>query len=451
MSESANSQYIRGCISRRQLLGGMAATITASTLRPRTVWGQAPSDELRVASVAVGGMGWADVTSVAAAPHVRIVALCDVDAANLGRAHERFSEARTFRDYRKMLDEMGNEIDAVTVSTPDHMHGAIALAAMELGKHVYVQKPLAHNLAELRRMRDVAAKKKLVTQMGTQIHSHEAYRTAAHLLREGAIGKVKEAHLWVGRVWSGPKEGRPNRVDEAPANLDWNLWLGVAPARPYVKKLYHPENWRGWRDFGTGTLGDMGCHLFDPLFTGLELAAPIEVVSRGPKHREETYSPDCDFNFTFAGTPYTSEQVTFRWTNGAIERELAKGQFPKNIKLPSSGSFVVGEKGVMLLPHWSLPTFYRDGEKIDIHVASLGNRDHYREWTDACRGEGTTSTPFSYACPVTEAVLVGALSGNFRNQPLKWNSADLRFDYELANDLIHRSYREGWQIPGIKS
>jgi predicted dehydrogenase len=350
-----------------------------------------------------------------------------------------------------MLDEMAGDIDAVTVSTPDHMHGSIALAAMALGKHVYVQKPLAHNLAELRRMRDMAAEKKLITQMGTQIHSHEAYRTAAHMLREGAIGKVKEAHLWVGRVWSGPKDGKPKRSDEVPATLDWDLWLGVAPERPYVKGLYHPENWRGWRDFGTGTLGDMGCHLFDPLFTGLELSAPMEVVSRGPQHRAETYSPDCDFTFTFAGTPYTADRVTFRWTNGAITRDLAKGQFPKDIKLPGSGSFVVGEKGVMLLPHWSLPSFYRDGEPLDIPVESVGSRDHYREWADACRGEGTTSTPFSYACPVTEAVLVGTLAGNFPNQALQWNSAGLRFDYEPANELIRRTYREGWQIPGLKS
>lgn len=298
-------------------------------------------------------------------------------------------------------------------------------------------------------MRDVADEKKLVTQMGTQIHSHEAYRTGAKMLRDGAIGKVREAYLWVGRVWSGPKEGAPKRADEAPANLDWNLWLGVAPERPYVQGLYHPENWRGWRDFGTGTLGDMGCHLFDPLFTGLELAAPIEVLSRGPQHRSETYAPDCDFTFTFAGTPYTTDRVTFRWTNGAIKPDLAKGQFPDGIKLPGSGSFVVGEKGVMLLPHWRLPSFYRDGEPLEIPVESAGSRDHYREWVDACRGEGTTSTPFAYACPVTETVLVGTLAGNFPDRPLKWNSEQLAFDHSPANELVRRKYRAGWRVPGL--
>ncbi|MEX2169916.1 MAG: Gfo/Idh/MocA family oxidoreductase [Pirellulales bacterium] len=439
----------RNGINRRQALGGMAAIAAVTALRPQRSWGQSPSDELRIASVGVGGMGWADLTSVATAPKVRVVALCDVDDGNLGRAHEQFSSAKTYRDYRRLLDEMNGEIDAVTVSTPDHMHGAVALAAMGLGKHVYVQKPLAQNLAELRRMRDVAAEKRLVTQMGTQIHSHESYRTAAHLLQQGAIGKVREAHLWVGRVWAGPPEGQPQRGDEVPANLDWNLWLGVAPERPYAKGLYHPQEWRGWRDFGTGTLGDMGCHLFDPLFTGLKLKAPIEVISRGPNHGEETYSPDCDFTLTFAGTPHTADRVTFRWTNGSIKPDVAKGQFPPDLKLPGSGSFVVGEKGVMLLPHWSMPTFYRDGQQIDIPVESVGSVDHYHEWAAACRGEGTTSTPFSYACPVTEAVLVGTLAGNFQDQPLEWNSADLSFDVAAANELVQRKYRDGWEIPGL--
>jgi predicted dehydrogenase len=269
------------------------------------------------------------------------------------------------------------------------------------------------------------------------------------MLQQGAIGKVKEAHLWVGRVWSGPKEGRPKRGDEAPVNLDWNLWLGVAPERPYAKGLYHPQEWRGWRDFGTGTLGDMGCHLFDPLFTGLQLKAPIEVISRGPNHRLETYSPDCDITLTFDGTSHTADQVTFRWTNGAIKPDFAKGQFPEGIDLPGSGSFVVGEKGVMLLPHWSLPTFYRDGKQLDIPVESVGSVDHYHEWANACRGDGVTSTPFSYACPVTEAVLVGTVAGNFRDQPLKWNSADLSFDHQPANELVTRTYREGWEIPSL--
>jgi predicted dehydrogenase len=298
-------------------------------------------------------------------------------------------------------------------------------------------------------MQEIAAKKRVVTQMGTQIHSHESYRTAAHMLQQGAIGKVKEAHLWVGSVWSGPKNGPPSKGDEVPAYLDWNLWLGVAPERPYVNDLYHPRNWRGWRDFGTGTLGDMGCHLFDPLFTGLGLKAPIEVVSHGAKHRAETFAPDCDVTLTFAGTPGTADRVTFRWTNGAIKPGVAREQFPEGIDLPGSGSFVVGENGVMLLPHWSLPTFYRDGKQLDIPVESVGSVDHYHEWANACRGDGVTSTPFSYACPVTEAVLVGTIAGNFPDQPLKWNSADMTFDNDEANNLVKRTYREGWEIPAI--
>ncbi len=441
--------------TRRDVLkAGLAAAAAAVPLcGPRRSFGQQTNDRLQVASVGVGNMGWSDLTQIASAQNVRIVALCDVDSNNLGKASKQFPEAKTFRDYRRMLDQLGNDIDAVQISTPDHMHGSVALAAMSLGKHVYVQKPLAHNLAELRAMADMAAEKSLVTQMGTQIHSHEAYRTAVAMVRTGAIGRVREVHLWVDHSrWSGSGKGRPDHGDQVPDSLDWDLWLGVAPERPYANEIYHPMEWRSWKDFGAGTLGDMGCHIFDPVFSALDLGSPTSVISRGPQDYKETFAPDSDLTYQFAGTKYTTDNVTCRWTDGSHNSrpDAAKAQLPEGVSLPSGGSFMVGEHGVMILPHYGpMPTFYSDGQLMDIAVDSVGGVNHYHEWADACRGKGKTSTPFSYSCPVTETVLVGTVAGRFPGRALQWDSRKLRFDDASANDLVHRAYRDGWQLEGL--
>ncbi len=436
---------VRSPVSRRSFLKSSAALAAAPICWPRP-WRTSPAQTLNIACVGVGGMGRSDLDSVASGKHVRIAALCDVDAGNLGSAAKAHASARTFRDFRKMLDAMGKDIDAVVVSTPDHMHGPIAVAAMRLGKHVYCQKPIAHNLHECRLMANVAKAQRVVTQMGTQIHAHEAYRTAVATLQAGAIGKVKEAHLWVGKSWAGPAEGRPAKKDPVPEGLDWDLWLGVADERPFVQGLYHPANWRGWIDFGSGTLGDMGCHIFDPVFTALGLGAPLTVESRGPAHHVETFAGDEDVRYTFPGTEHTAETLEFRWTDGKVGPDAARAQLPADAKLPGSGSFLVGEKGVMVIPHWAMPSLYHDGKKLDVPLEKRSATDHYHEWTDACRGEGTTSTPFSYAGPLTETVLVGTVAGRFRGRALRWDSAGLRFDVTDANALVRRSYREGWDI-----
>ncbi len=392
-------------------------------------------------------MGGADLNQVSSGKNVRIVALCDVDANNLGNAAKKHAKARTFADYRKMFDEMGKDIDAVVVSTPDHMHGPVAIAALERKLHVYCQKPIAHNLLECRRMAELAEKHELVTQMGTQIHAHAAYRTAVATLRSGAIGKVREAHLWVSRSWAGPKDGRPDHTDEVPKHLDWDLWLGVAAERPYVNRIYHPGQWRGWKDFGCGTLGDMGCHIFDPVFTALGIGAPKKVVSRGPQHFEETFAPDSDILYEFPGSEQTTDTLTFRWTDGRKTKPSAKhAQLPDSDKLPGAGSYLVGETGVMVIPHWAMPRFYKDGEKLDVELHEMASINHYHEWTDACRGEGRTTTPFSYSGPLTEAVLVGTVAGRFKDRELAWDSAKLEFDIRDANEYVTRNYREGWSV-----
>ena len=454
MSKDQSSTRIaprRGSLTRREALRLAAAAIAAGPfLRTRRVGAAGPEQKLRVAAVGVGNKGWGDLLSVASAPGAEIVAVCDVDANYLSKAKGKFERAEAFRDYRVMLDKLAPSIDGVVVSTPDHMHGAISLAAMSLGKHVYVQKPLAHNLAELRAMCNAAATQGCVTQMGTQIHGDRSYRTAARMLREGAIGKVSEIHSWIGRGLPLPAKERPaGRVDAVPATLDWALWQGVAPQQPYVAELYHPFNWRMWRDYGCGMLGDMASHLFDPIFTGLDLKAPLTVRSGGPAHLRDTFSPDTEVEYEFAGTPLTTEKVRLRWTNGEFTPDVTRAQLPVGVELPGSGSFVVGEKGVMVLPHWAMPTFYANGKPMEIEIAAEESVDHYHEWVAACRGEGKTSTPFAFSGPLTEAVLAGTIAGAFPAERLAWNSEALEFDHPGANQLVRRQYRDDWKPLGV--
>jgi predicted dehydrogenase len=442
-----NQPFRSAVLTRRDALrAGALATLPLLAARAA----QTPREQtIRIAQIGVGNQGHSDLHSVATAPRSEIVALCDVDQDLLDVASREFTDAHTFRDYRKLLAEMATEIDAVVVSTPDHMHVAIAVAAMLAGKHVYLQKPLAHNLAELRRLVEVAGEMGVVTQMGTQIHGHEAYRTAVKLLREGVLGQVHEAHSWIGGSRTAPDPSKLGAADPIPATLDWDLWQGVAPPRPFARGVYHPFNWRNWRDYGGGTLGDMGCHLLDPIFGGLDLRPPIAVESYGPPHPKEVFASDADVRFTFAGTPMTAETFALRWTHGAIAPDAAAAQLPPGTELPGSGSFVVGERGVMVLPHWGMPSLYTRRAPLEVEVKSAGNVDHYHEWVAACRGDATTSTPFSYSGMVTEAVLVGTLAGNFPGQKLKWNSADLTFNDSEADALIRRTYRDGWRPEGL--
>jgi len=456
-------------ISRRLFLGAAGAA-GALPLLPETPTAAQRSrvrpganEALAVACVGVGGMGRSDLGSIASAPDVRIVALCDVDANNLGAAAQGHEGAQTFRDYRRMFDAMADDIDAVVVSTPDHMHGPIAIAAMLRDKHVYCQKPIAHNLHECRRMTELAAERGLVTQMGTQIHAHEAYQTAIATLRSGVLGKVHRAHLWVGKSWAGPAGGRPDRTDPVPAHLDWDLWLGVAQERPYVDRVYHPANWRGWRDFGGGTLGDMGCHIFDPVFSALGLGSPTRATARGPAHSEETFAGDGDVEYLFPATPLTVGELPLRWSDGGARprrKEIAElvqhmpaegtpqqpGEPAPELELPGGGSFLVCEKGIMVLPHWGMPQFYKDGEVLDVELQRRPSGNHYHEWAAACRGEGVASTGFDYSGPLTEAVLLGTLAGAFPGEEVPWDPATATTTHEGVAALVRRTYREGWSM-----
>ena len=435
-------------ISRRRFLHSSAGALAGlSMIIPRITRGD-EAKKLRVASVGVGGMGWNDIRTIAGSGKATIVAICDVDKHNIAQAAKQFPDARVYSDFRQMFAKEAKEIDAVQVSTPDHMHAPIAMTAMRLGKHVYCQKPMAHEIFECRAMAKIATEKKLVTQMGIQIHSHVAYRMAALMIQDGVIGKVSAVHSWSEKVWAGPKEGRPARTDPVPDSLDWDLWLGVAPERPFVKEIYHQSNWRGWVDFGTGTQGDMACHIVDPVFNCLKLSAPTSVTAEGPPPNPETWAKLGVAHYEFPGTPYTTETLKFTWYNGdrRPDLELAPGEK----KLPGQGSIFVGEKGNMLLEHVAGPKFLPKEKFAGIKRPDLKNVDHYHQWVGACLGDGESSTPFSYSGPLTEGVLLGLAASYFPNEKLSWNSEKLMFnDHAKANEHLRRVYRKGWEVEGL--
>ncbi len=395
-------------------------------------------------------MGWSDLTQLALQPRFKLVALCDVDSKQAERAQKQFPDARVYRDWRELLDKEAKNLDSVNVSTPDHMHAPIAVSAMELGKHVYGQKPLAHDLYEVRRMTEVAQKNKVVTQMGIQIHSAAEYRVGVQIVQSGAIGKIKEVHSWCPKSW-GDTSAKPTRVDSVPANLDWNLWLGVCAERPFIgDAYYHPANWRKRLDFGTGTFGDMGCHIFDPVFKVLELAAPISVRSEGLPPNEWNWALDSKIHYTFAGTKYIADKILpVTWYDGAAKPPaevialLGKGE------MPNSGSIFIGTDGVMVMPHVGKPQLYPEAKFKDFKFPEIGEANHWGSFVSACLGEGKTSANFAYAGPLTEAVLLGGVASRFPKTTLEWNARKLKFNLGEANQYVRRTYRKGWSIKGL--
>jgi predicted dehydrogenase len=440
-------------LNRRTFLqttaAGAAGLALGSTLRAASV---DKNSKLRLASIGTGGKGEDDLKNISASPRVEVVALCNVDNSekHLGWAAEAFPKAETFRDWRKLLDQ-ANTFDAVSVSTPDFMHAPISLAAMALGKHVFCQKPLAHTVHEVRLMEESAKKHKLVTQMGNQIQAHHAYRNGVQLIHEGAIGKVKEVHSWqAGNMRWLLTDKMPVSGDPVPPSLKWDLWLGVAPERPYKKDLYHPQNWRGWQDFGTGQLGDFGCHIFDPVFMALELTSPTTIEAEAPPIGKYTWTPRCKVKYQFPGTSRTAgDTVDVTWYDG--EGHKPKGTslgIPSEHELPHAGSIFVGEDGSMLLPHWDDPLLFPEDKFADYKMPKLEDLNHYTAWAHACLGDGTTKSNFAYAGPLAEAVLLGAIAIRFPNEQLLWDGGAGTFVHHSdANARLTKHYRKGWNLP----
>ena len=443
------SSYI---VSRRKFLQAgtaAAAALAVPGLRSAQARFHSAAGKLRTAHVGVGGMGGADLKSISTHASVEVAALCDVDADRLAAALKLHPGAQTFRDYREMIAALGDKVDAVVVSTPDHTHAPAALAAMQAGKPVYCQKPLTHEVFEARTLRELAEQKGLVTQMGIQVHSSATYRRAVQMIQAGVIGPVSEVHAWSNKNW-GYDGGAFTKTEAPPKSLDWNLWLGTAADRPYSPGVYHPGQWRKLIDFGTGTLGDMGVHIFDTPYAALELTFPkwAKTTCRTPTgvgHPEKNI-----VEYEFPKTKYTAESLKWKWYDGALTPTTAadlqlpaSAGMPADFKLPGQASLFVGAEGVMLLPHVAEPTLFPETKFADYKRPEVEAGNHYHEFVDACLGKAKTSASFAYAGPLTEALLLGVVANRFPDTKLEWDAAALKVtNVAEANKLLHGEYRK---------
>lgn len=434
--------------NRRSFLKTFSAAVMGAPFFARAL--AAPSGRLRHASFGAAGMAWADVTALANCKEVEIVAVAEVDLKRTGEFRKRFPQARVYQDWRKLLEVEGKNIDSVNVSTPDHMHAPIAISAMQLGKHVYGQKPLAHDVYEVRRMTEMARRKKLVTQMGIQIHSTAVYRLGVRLVQDGVIGKIKEVHSWCPKSWGDPAP-LPAATDPVPADFDWDLWLGVCQARPFIgNEYYHPANWRKRLDFGTGTFGDMGCHIFDPVFKAIGLNTILDLRSEGPPPNACNWALDSKIHYTFAGTNFTAgKTLPVTWYDGAQKPPAEALALLEGDERPETGSMFVGTEGVMVLPHISRPLLYPDTKFKDFKYPEVPGEDHWGQFVQACLGKAKTTANFDYAGPLTEAVLLGGIASRFPQTTLQWNSAKMKFNAREADHFVRREYRKGWKVKGL--
>ena len=438
-------------LSRRAFVRRLSAAALTAPFLTRGLLAQSPNSMLRHASFGAAGMAWSDINELAKFKNVELAAVAEVDLSRTTELRKHFPQARIYQDWRELLDKEAKHIDSVNVSVPDHMHALIAMSALQLGKHVYCQKPLAHDLFEVRRLAEyVARHPRLVTQMGIQIHATSHYRLATVLLQSNTIGRVKEVHSWCPKSWGDPTPLKPGS-DPVPEGFDWDSWLGVCAERPFLgHAYYHPANWRKRLDFGTGTFGDMGCHIFDPVVDSLALNAPISVRSEGPAPNQWNWAMDSRISYVFPGTHYTAEKtLPVTWYDGdqklpAEVRALLEGD-----EQPNTGSIFVGTHGVLVLPHIARPLLYPDKQFKNFPFPTVASGDHWGEFADACLGQAQTHAPFRYAGPLTEAVLLGGVASHFPQTTLKWDPVKLQFDLADANHFIRRSYRHGWGCKGL--
>lgn len=425
---------------------------------------------LRFAGVGVGGKGGSDIDQ--AGTFGEVVGICDIDDNTLGKKGEKFTKAKKFNDFRKMLEEMGKDIDAVVIGTPDHTHAPAAAMAMRMGKHVYVQKPLTHTVKEARVLRELAVEKKVCTQMGNQGTAENGLREAVELVRAGVIGQVKEVHVWTNRpIWpQSPKvTARPTGTTEIPKHVHWDEFIGPAPMRPYAPG-YHPFAWRGWWDFGTGALGDMACHTANMAFMALKLGYPTSVMAECEKINNETYPGWAKVALEFPARD-TMAPVTLRWYEGKLDgvlvhppkelqaKILAKGKDGKEEKLVSSGSILVGDKGIIYSPNdygaafrlYNLDGSAMEKPKVDQVLPRNGKGDSGMkgEWVEAIRKNDPTiaMSNFNYAGMLTEAILLGNVGMKESGKKLEWDGPNFKFTNNSgANAHLHFEYRKGYSL-----
>lgn len=447
-------------LSRRNFLAKSTAAAAAFSFHyvPAKVLGaNAPSNKLNIAAIGVGGMGPGNIRGC---QEENIMAFCDCDRVN-GRMLNKFPKATVYKDYRVMFDKE-KDIDAVIVATPDHTHAVITMEAMQRGKHVYCQKPLTHTVFESRKIAEAAKKYKVVTQMGNQGRSSTQTRMLKEWLEDGAIGDVKEVYGWTdrpvgGNPWSDfAVKARSKDTPPLPKSMNWDLWLGPVAYRPYHPD-YHPGKWRAWVDFGTGPLGDMGCHILDPAFWALDLGAPDSVQATSTHWQDdvsaETFPRASIVRYTFPARG-KRPAVKLTWTDGRLLPPIPEG-FEPGRKFPPSGALFIGDKGTIMhgshgagalriVPEVQMKEY---ATRLPKEKYPRINMRHEHDWIRACKGGIPCCSPFEYGAALTEMVLLGTIAIRQKNQRLNWDTKNLRFtNNEKANELLHINYRDGWKL-----
>ena len=462
--------------SRRKFVKNVSAVAAGFFIIPRHVLGRgfiAPSDKLNIAGIGAGGKGESDLSEFAKSPNANIAFLCDVDDRQAVKSRARFPKAKYYKDYREMLAKEGKNIDAVSVSTPDHSHAVAALAAMRMGKHVYVQKPMTHDIYEARILTQAAQKYKVVTQMGNQGASFDGVRKMQDWFNAGLIGDATNIYCWTNRpVW--PQGfGKPTTKDEMPKELDWNLWLGPTAFEEYHNG-YVPFNWRGYPSFGTGALGDMGCHIIDPAFKTAGLGYPSEVecsvVDLYQEMWHPTYHPDsfpagATLKLKFPGKNGKPDTY-LHWMDGGLRPERPDELGPDEpMGDDGGGAIIVGTKGKMMCSTYgNNATLLPTSRSLEVNQAPVIKRvpeGHYVQWVNACIagfGKNELSSTFDYAGPLTETILMGNLalrSWNIKNEKgkftgrkkLLWDAANMKItNFDEANQFVKRTYRDGYSF-----
>jgi len=444
--------------SRRQLLK-TAGAVAAFTIVPRHVLGQGqtpPSEKLNVAGIGAGGRGGDDINEIAKGAN--IIALCDVDLRPKHREQTtipRFPDAKVYQDFRRMFDEMDKQIDAVIVGTPDHTHAVAAMAAIQRGKHVYCEKPLAHSVGEVRALMKAAQEHKVVTQLGNQGHSFDTIRTFCEWIWDGAIGNVHTIHCGCNANNSALYQlARLGEKEEVPAGLDWDLWLGPAQERPY-HSFYLPGWWRSWVPFGNGTIGDWTCHVVDPVFWALDLGAPktiqAQVKDYDPKTQGDSFPRGDIITFEFPAKG-SRGPITLVWHSGSEKIPRPKELEPERTKSLDTGAYVYGDKGVIsygshgaggvrLIPETAMQAYKRPEQKIPRV------KNHHDDWLRAIREGRKAGSDFSYGGPLTEIAMLGVIALKMPGTKLEWDGPNARFtNSEEANRHVNPPYRQGWSL-----
>jgi len=440
-------------ITRREFIGTTTLAATAFTIVPRNVLGgqgyTAPSDTLNIGCIGIDGKGTSDVEGVSSE---NIAALCDVDLSKGMETREKHPKANQYQDFRVML-EKEKGLDAITISTPDHTHAVIAMAAMQMGKHVFVQKPLTKTVLEARKLAEAAKKYNVITQMGNQGHAGEGARLVNEWIWDGAIGDVTEVHAWTNRpIWPQGEIERPNEIPSVPTEIDWNLWIGPAAHRPYHPE-YHPFAWRGWRDFGTGALGDMGAHILDQPFWALNLGDPKTIHASSTRFSEESFPLASEVTWSFEsknGKP----AIRLVWRDGGMLPHRPENIEPGR-KLGDDGGGVIyyGSKGCLMhsvygeQPRLFPETFMQEYKRPEKSIPRSDGI--HEEWIDAIKNGTKSTTDFEYSAKLTELMLLGnvAILCQEHNNILDWDPKEFKFtNLDQANELLHTQYSPGWDL-----